>query len=71
MDSLAQDEGQVGYGVESDAGRRLREAKATKADDAKVLMQLWDERMWKDWTFISDQAKLAKSFNSIRELLLM
>jgi hypothetical protein len=31
MDSLAQDEGQVGYEVESDAGWRLCKAKAIKA----------------------------------------
>jgi hypothetical protein len=71
MDLLAQDKGQGSYEVESSAGQRLREAKATKADDAKVPTQLWDERIWKDWTLISNWAMLSKSFDFIRELFLM
>jgi hypothetical protein len=52
-------------GVETGAERRLREAKAAKADDAAVPTYLWNERVLKDWEINADRARLAKSFDSL------
>ena len=71
MDSLIQEEGQESYEDKTSAERRLRDAKAMKADDAEVLTQLWNERVWKDWEIIPDWIKLSRSFDSIRELFLL
>jgi hypothetical protein len=65
LDSIIQEEDKEGCEVETSAERKLREAKATKADDAKVPTQLWDERIWKDWADVPDRVKLSRAFDSI------
>ena len=56
--------------TETATERRLREAKASKADDADVPIHLWNERVWRNWENKSECPGWTKSLDVIRECLL-